>query len=99
MVDKKSVAVTIFGHQYRLRGPQEKEHILQLAEELDKQMRDIAEASPKLSTHQVAVLAALRILAELNELKSEYAKGFQLALFNSRSDSDAREPDEQQINS
>ncbi len=99
MVDKKSVAVTIFGHQYLLRGPQEKEHILQLAEELDKQMRDIAEASPKLSTHQVAVLAALRILAELNELKSEYAKGFQLALFNSRSDSDAREPDGQQINS
>ena len=97
MVDKKSVAVTIFGHQYRLRGPQEKENIIKLAEELDKQMRDIAEASPKLSTHQIAVLAGLRILAELNELKSEYAKGFQLALFNNRSDSDAGEPDRQHI--
>ncbi|QOR35629.1 cell division protein ZapA [Clostridium sp. 'deep sea'] len=81
MGENRSISVNIYGHSYRLRSPQGENHISELATELNGRMHEIANITPELSTHQVAVLAALRILEELNELKDEYAKGFQLALF------------------
>jgi len=84
MGEQKSITVTIYGHQYKLRGPQDSEHIITLSAELDERMSQIATMSPALATHQVAVLAALRILDELHELQKEYDKGFQLAIFNGK---------------
>ncbi len=82
--DKKSnekVIVDIYGQKYTLRGPLGEDKIKRLANELDKLMQEVATTAPHLATHQIAVLVALRLLNDYNDLKEEYDKGFQLALF------------------
>lgn len=75
------VEVEIYGQKYTLKGPFGEEKIKKLAKELDVIMNEVAAAAPHLATHQIAVLVALRLLNDYNELKQEYEKGFQLALF------------------
>jgi cell division protein ZapA len=82
--DKKSnekVTVDIYGQRYTLKGPLGDDKIKKLASDLDKLMNEVASSTPHLATHQIAVLVALRLLNDYKELKEEYDKGFQLALF------------------
>jgi cell division protein ZapA len=85
--EKNKVEVEIYGQRYTLKGPFGEEKIKKLAKELDGLMNEVAAAAPHLATHQIAVLVSLRLLNDYNELKQEYDKGFQLALFKD-SDSD-----------
>lgn len=84
---ESKVAVEIYGQEYTLKGPLNEEEIRQLSKELDALMNEAADIAPHLATHQIAVLVAIRLLKDYNELKQEYEKGFQLALFK-ESDSD-----------
>ena len=71
MSDIRKIEVEIFGEKYVIRGEGTTEHILGLAHEVDSKMRLIAQRSPRLSLHQVAILAALNLADEFVKLKEE----------------------------
>lgn len=71
MSDIRKIVVEIFGEKHVIRGEWTQEHILGLAHEVDSKMRLIAQRSPRLSLHQVAILAALNLADELVKLKEE----------------------------
>ncbi len=56
-----SVAVTIFGRTYHLRGDGDTSHLEQLAEIVDAKMSEIAEATGTADTLKVAILASLNL--------------------------------------
>jgi len=56
-----SVAVTIYGRTYHLRGDGRTERLGELAERVDRTMRDIADKTGTADTLKVAILAALNI--------------------------------------
>lgn len=53
--------VTIFGRTYSLRGGGDPAHLSRLAGEVDRRMREVAEATGTADTLKVAILAALNI--------------------------------------
>jgi cell division protein ZapA len=63
--------ITIFGEEYPIRGYADREHILRVAEYVDKKMREIALKSKNRSSNKIAVLTALNLADELLELKQE----------------------------
>ncbi len=65
------VSVTIFGEEYPIRGYVEKDHILRVAEYVDKKMREIALKSRNRSPGKIAVLAALNMADELLDIKDQ----------------------------
>ena len=65
------VSVQIFGELHVIRGKGSEEHILNLASEVDKRMREISLKFPRLAAHQVATLVALNLADELSKLKEE----------------------------
>jgi cell division protein ZapA len=56
--------VTIFGKTYQLRGDGDPAYLHQLAREVDRRMREVAEATGTADTLKVAILAALNITDE-----------------------------------
>jgi cell division protein ZapA len=56
--------VTIFGKTYHLRGDGDPAYLNELALELDRRMREVAEATGTADTLSVAILAALNITDE-----------------------------------
>lgn len=64
MQSGNSVAVTIYGRTYHLRGDGQAEHLTALAERVDRTMREIAEKTGTADTLKVAILAALNIADE-----------------------------------
>jgi len=63
--------VKIFGTEYSLKGAEAQEYMEELANYVDKKMREISERSALVSTAKVAVLAALRISDELYRLRKD----------------------------
>jgi len=63
--------VKIFGTEYSLKGAEAQEYMEELANHVDKKMREISERSALVSTAKVAVLAALRITDELYQLRKD----------------------------
>ncbi len=61
-----------------VRGEGTGEYIQGLAHEVDKKMHLISERLPRLSLHQVAILAALNLADELAKLREEYETLLQL---------------------
>lgn len=57
-------AVTIFGRTYHLRGDGDPGYMQELAQEVDRRMRDVAAATGTADTLKVAILAALNITDE-----------------------------------
>lgn len=74
----QKITVDIFGEKQVVRGEGTEEYIQGLAHEVDKKMRLISERLPRLSLHQVAVLAALNLADELAKLREEYEALLQL---------------------
>lgn len=72
----KTVQVNIFGEEYPLRtgGDADVKYMSQVAEHVDRSMRDIAERTPNLPTTKVAILAALNITDELFAARQEAEK-------------------------
>lgn len=56
-----STPVTIFGRTYSLRGGGDADYLALLAKEVDRRMREVAEATGTADTLKVAILAALNI--------------------------------------
>jgi len=65
------VSVQIFGELHVIRGKGSEDHILNLASDVDKRMREISLRFPRLAAHQVATLVALNLADELSKLKEE----------------------------
>jgi len=66
------VKVEIFGGTYTVRATESQGHVMQVADTLDKRMLSIANRNRRLSTTQVAVLAALNLADELVKLQEDY---------------------------
>lgn len=72
------IIVEIFGEKHVVRGEGTAPYIQGLAHEVDKKMRLIAQRSPRLSIHQIAVLTALNLVDELAKLREEQETLMQL---------------------
>ena len=59
-----STPITIYGRTYHLRGGSDPTYLNELAQEVDRRMREVAEATGTADTLSVAILAALNITDE-----------------------------------
>jgi len=66
--------VTIFGQSYFLKGEDDEEHLLRLAEVVDARMREMADRRSGIGTHGAAVLAALTLADDYLKLQEQYGK-------------------------
>ena len=62
--------VTIYGKTYHLRGDGDPGYLHELAREVDKRMREVAETTGTADTLKVAILAALNITDECLQARS-----------------------------
>ncbi len=63
--------VTIFGKTYHLRGDGDPSYLNELAREVDRRMREVADATGTADTLSVAILAALNITDECLQARQE----------------------------
>jgi len=68
----QTVKVEIYNQTYNLRADGNNEYIAQLAEYVDRRMREIASTTLTVDSLKVAILAALYIADELYQLKRRY---------------------------
>ena len=61
---ESATPVTIFGRTYHLRGDGDPTYLHELAREVDRRMREVADATGTADTLSVAILAALNITDE-----------------------------------
>jgi cell division protein ZapA len=66
------VEVTIFNQTYRLRSKTNKEQLQQIASLVDERMRQISAHIPNQDIFKIAVLTALNIADEMQNLKNYY---------------------------
>ena len=72
------ITVEIFGEKHVVRGEGTAPYIQELAHEVDKKMRLIAQRLPRLGVHQIAILTALNLADELAKLREEQETLMQL---------------------
>ena len=60
----RSTPVTIFGRTYHLRGQSDPGYLAELAADVDRRMKEVADATGTADTLKVAILAALNIADE-----------------------------------
>ncbi|NLB87633.1 MAG: cell division protein ZapA [Syntrophomonadaceae bacterium] len=66
------VTVEIFNEEYVVKGSENSEYIIMLAQYVDRRMKTIQQRNPNLSTTKVAVLTSLNLADELNKLQEDY---------------------------
>lgn len=69
---KESIDVEIFGQTYKVKGDANRKHIEDLADFVDKKMREIVESTSTIDTLKVAILASLNIADDYLRLKKEF---------------------------
>ena len=67
-----SVRVQIFGEEHIVRGSATPDYIKQLAASIDARLQEVHASNPLLPRHQAAILVALNIANELEQLKEEH---------------------------
>jgi cell division protein ZapA len=67
-----NVKVEIYNQTYNIRGDGNSEYIIQLAEYVDRRMREVASATLTVDSLKVAILAALYIADEFHQLKKRF---------------------------
>ena len=67
---EKAVQIKIYDQEYTMRGNLDATYIQGLARFVDAKMRSVADRSKVVDSLQVAVLAALNIADEFNQLKA-----------------------------
>jgi cell division protein ZapA len=72
--ETRTMRVNIFDQLYSLRSPKGEEHVRQIAQVVDERMRQIAAHTTTFELSRIAVLAALNIADELQDLKAQGAK-------------------------
>ncbi|MDR1773660.1 MAG: cell division protein ZapA [Clostridioides sp.] len=65
------IVVRINGYEYTIVGENSENHMLQIAEFVDKEIKSIVNMNPKLSQSQAAILSSLNITQLLFECSSE----------------------------
>ncbi|HEX8745578.1 MAG TPA: cell division protein ZapA [Pyrinomonadaceae bacterium] len=70
----RTIKVNIFDQLYSLRSPKGEEHIRRIAEIVDERMRQISAHTTTFELSRIAVLAALNIAGELQDLKARMAE-------------------------
>jgi cell division protein ZapA len=60
----RSTPVTIFGRTYHLRGQGDPAYLAELAADVDRRMKEVADATGTADTLKVAILAALNVADE-----------------------------------
>ena len=68
---RTSVRVTIFGDEYTIRSDASPAHTRQVAEYVDRIIRQVLSAGTIVETHKVAILAALQITDELFRARAD----------------------------
>lgn len=81
-VAHKTIEVTIFNQTYRLRSKTDEEHVREMAYLVDERMRQIASHATTHDVLKIAVLAALNIADEMQNLRDYYEKEVQPLLSN-----------------
>lgn len=71
---KERVEVEIFGEIYVLKGEEEKEYMIMLAQYVNKRMRQVVTRNPRLGITKAAILTSLNIANELMKLQKEHAR-------------------------
>ncbi|MHB1684690.1 MAG: cell division protein ZapA [Bacilli bacterium] len=66
------VKVDIFGQAYTLRGPTSPERLTRLAALVDEKMNALFAQNPRLDLQTLAVLTALNLAQEYDEIAREY---------------------------
>ena len=69
---QEGIRVEIYDQEYHIKGDLDPEYIQKLAKYLDAQMRSIAGRTRTVDSLRVAVLTALNIADENNQLKAKY---------------------------
>lgn len=64
-----TLEVEIFGATYNVRGDNDPDHLQELADHVDRKMREIAQHLSQADTTKIAILAALNIADELFEVR------------------------------
>lgn len=67
----KDVQVEIYGQVYKIRGELDPGYVEQLARTVDAKMRALARQTDTVDTRRLAVLAALNLVDELQQLKAK----------------------------
>ncbi len=82
MEDKNKVTVRIYGQEYIISGDMPREHIMKVADHVDRRMNEIAAVLPTTSTSSLAVLSAVNVaddyFSALEEIQSLRQKNVQL---------------------
>lgn len=63
--------VEIYGSVYNVRGEKDSEYLQELAELVDRQMREISQQVSTVDTAKIAILAALNIADELFQCRKQ----------------------------
>lgn len=71
---KQSIRVNIYGQEYPIRSDADGAYVQQIAEYVDRKMKEISEKVPARTHSQLAVLAALHIADELFKEREEKDK-------------------------
>jgi cell division protein ZapA len=71
-VKREAVVLTIMGKEYKIAcEPEERQRLIDSAQLLDKQMRQIRDSGKVNGADRIAVMAALNLVHELSFLKSQ----------------------------
>lgn len=70
---KHRTTVTIYGQQYTIKSHESPQHVINVAEHLDRKMRQYKKDNPYLDTTRLAVLTALNTVDEYLKLKDKLA--------------------------
>lgn len=68
---EQSIRVEIYNQTYSIRSDGDNEYIMDLAEYVDRKMRDISSGTLTVDSLKVAILAALHIADEYHQLKNQ----------------------------
>jgi cell division protein ZapA len=72
MGETNRVAVEILGERYVLKGEMSPDYIRQIAEEVDRRVRDIINRHSRIPMTKAAILVAVNLADELNRLQESY---------------------------
>jgi cell division protein ZapA len=68
-----TIEINVYGTTYRVKSDETPDYVKQVADRIDREMKEIGENS-NIPVSQCAVLAAMNISDELHKLKSENEK-------------------------
>ena len=71
---KQTIKVNIYGQEYPIRSEADTAYVQQIAEYVDRKMKEVAEKVPARIHSQLAVLAALHIADELFKEREDKEK-------------------------